>query len=72
MLTAYLLGDDSKFIYNSINEYELAIQPLRSIKNNLICAAVICRNAADLGADDERCYALSDYYINEMKKSECE
>lgn len=31
-LTAYLLGDDTKFIYNSINEYQLTIQHLRSIK----------------------------------------
>ncbi len=53
----------------SMNEYPLAAQPLRSIKNNLICGvAIMCRNAADLGADDERCYALSDYYINEVEQ----
>lgn len=34
----------------------------------MICmVAVICRYAADLGADDERCYALSDYYINKIE-----
>ncbi len=52
----------------SIDHFSLAMQPLRSIKNNMICAvAVMCRYAADLGADDERCYALSDYYINEIE-----
>ena len=52
----------------SMNEYPLAVQPLRSIKNGMICAvAVLCRYAADLGAEDERSYALSDYYINEIE-----
>lgn len=52
----------------SLIEFNLAQQPLRAIKNSLICfVAVTCRYAADLGADDERCYALSDYYINEIE-----
>lgn len=46
----------------------LANQPLRSLKNNMICGvAIFCRHAADLGADDQRCYALSDYYIREIE-----
>ncbi|MDR1108416.1 MAG: AraC family transcriptional regulator, partial [Spirochaetaceae bacterium] len=53
----------------SINDFPLADQPLRSIKNNLIAlVAVICRMAADLGADDQKSYILSDYYINEIEQ----
>lgn len=48
--------------------FVLAGQPLRSLKNSLICGiAVLCRHAADLGADDARCYALSDYLIREIE-----
>jgi AraC-like DNA-binding protein len=58
-----------QFINETMNEFPLASQPLRSIKNSMICTvAIICRYAADMGADDERCYALSDYYINEIEK----
>ncbi|MGN6711231.1 helix-turn-helix domain-containing protein [Anaerocolumna jejuensis] len=47
----------------------LASHPTRHMKNSIICMiAVICRHAADLGADDERCYALGDYYINEIEQ----
>lgn len=47
----------------------LASQPMRHIKNSIICMiAVTCRHAADLGADDKRCYALGDYYINELEQ----
>ncbi|MDF2485446.1 MAG: hypothetical protein K0R46_1614 [Herbinix sp.] len=68
LITAFLKGDVTGFTDPHIAEFPLASQPLRSIKNNLICAvAVMCRYAADLGADDERCYALSDYYINEIE-----
>ncbi|GGA34804.1 AraC family transcriptional regulator [Paenibacillus physcomitrellae] len=64
---AFLKGIDTQFEY-SWSEFPLAQQPLRAIKNHLICfVAVTCRYAADLGADDERCYALSDYYINEIE-----
>lgn len=57
------------FDFNSVMiNFPLAAQPLRSVKNSLICSvAVMCRYAADLGADDERCYAMSDYYINEIE-----
>ena len=69
LIRAFLRGDGSILYDRSIDEFQLAPQPLRSIKNNLICGvAVMCRYAADLGADDERCYALSDYYINEIEK----
>ncbi|GHT86019.1 hypothetical protein FACS18947_5470 [Bacteroidia bacterium] len=69
MLTELLCDDDvlDDFAFNN-DRVPLAAQPIRSVKNNVICTiAVICRHAADLGADDERCYALSDYYINEVE-----
>ncbi len=69
LITAFLKGDATGLKENQLDNYPLATQPLRSIKNNLICAvAVMCRYAADLGADDERCYALSDYYINDIEE----
>ncbi len=69
LITAFLKGDATGLSENQLDNYPLAPQPLRSIKNNLICAvAVMCRYAADLGADDERCYALSDYYINDIEE----
>lgn len=69
LITAFLKGDAAGLSENNLDNYPLAPQPLRSIKNNLICAvAVMCRYAADLGADDERCYALSDYYINDIEE----
>ncbi|HHU71157.1 MAG TPA: helix-turn-helix domain-containing protein [Clostridiales bacterium] len=59
---------DIQFAKKAVTKFSLAEQPLRAMKNSLICfVAVICRYAADLGADDERCYALSDYYINEIE-----
>lgn len=68
LVTAFLRGTEPLQMEGSIQDYQLADQPLRSIKNNLICTvAIMCRYAADLGADDERCYALSDYYINEIE-----
>lgn len=78
VITAFLQGSqiqpadvlmkDLQFSVDAMNDFPLAVQPLRGIKNSLIClVAVICRYAADLGADDERCYALSDYYINEIE-----
>lgn len=54
-----------------LDEFDLAEQPKRSAKNNCICfVATTCRHAADLGANDIRCYALSDYYIREIEKTE--
>lgn len=68
IITAFLKGSELPIPEGAIMDFPLATQPLRSIKNSLICAvAVLCRYAADLGADDERCYALSDYYINEIE-----
>lgn len=56
---------------DDVDHFPLARKELRSVKNGLICVvAVICRTAADLGADDEKCYALSDYYINEIENIE--
>jgi len=67
-LQTMLRGIHTEFFGKSLSKFPLARQPLRNIKNNLICfVAVTCRYAADLGADDERCYALSDYYINEIE-----
>lgn len=61
-------SDDIKLADKAITEFPLAAQPLRALKNSLICfVAIICRYAADLGADDAKCYALSDYYINEIE-----
>jgi AraC-like DNA-binding protein len=64
-----LANGDKKQLDKAITQFPLAAQPLRALKNSLICSvAVICRYAADLGADDEKCYALSDYYINEIEE----
>src|SRR4051812_32830338 len=68
ILNAFLQGGELQLTENTVMDFPLASQPLRSIKNSIICAvAIMCRYAADLGADDERCYALSDYYINEVE-----
>lgn len=68
IITAFLQGNNKPLPNLPMVDFPLASQPLRAMKNGLICAvAVICRYAADLGADDERCYALSDYYINEIE-----
>lgn len=71
MLNAILL--DPKFVLPQFavayDNRLLADQPNRSLKNHLICGvAILCRHAADLGADDKRCYALSDYYMREIDK----
>lgn len=71
-LIGQLLKGDLKILeaYSS-TQFVLASQPLRSTKNSLIClVAVTCRFAADIGADDRRCFVLSDYYINEIEKLE--
>lgn len=68
VITAFLQGNNPQLLDSTTTEFPLASQPLRSVKNSMICmVAVICRYAADLGADDERCYSLSDYYINEIE-----
>lgn len=49
-----------RYLYCPVDHFPLARKELRSIKNGLICVvAVICRTTADLGADDEKCYALN-------------
>ena len=68
IITAFFQGSNAQLPDLTKYEFPLAPQPLRSMKNNMICmVAVICRYAADFGADDERCYALSDYYINKIE-----
>ena len=50
-------------------DYPLADDNLRSTKNGFIClVAVICREAADHGADSIKSFALSDYFINRIEK----
>jgi len=45
--------------------------PLRAIKNGLICLlTTVSRSAIGYGADSDYCFALSDYYINEVEKRE--
>lgn len=67
-ITAFLQGNDQQLPILTMCDFPLASQPLRATKNGMICmVAVLCRYAADLGADDESCYALSDYYINEIE-----
>lgn len=64
-----LMGKEVSLIVDP-TDYPLAEQQSRSLKNNFICViALLCRHAADLGADDKKCYALSDYYINEIENS---
>ncbi|MDR0400568.1 MAG: helix-turn-helix domain-containing protein [Treponema sp.] len=67
--TALLLDAKTPIPKLPINKFPLADQPLRSIKNNLIAlVAIVCRAAADLGADDMKSYMFSDYYINEIEE----
>jgi len=70
LLDSFLLkGDIPDLTGFHSEQFVLAPQPLRSAKNLIIClVAVICRYAADHGADDRRCYALSDTYINKIEE----
>jgi AraC-like DNA-binding protein len=68
-----ILKNDLKFLdeitVETINTYQLASNPLRSLKNNVICVVtVLCRAAIDVGVEPEKCYALSDYYINVLEE----
>lgn len=57
----------------TINTYQLASNPLRSLKNNVICVVtVLCRAVIDVGVEPEKCYALSDYYINALEEKKDE
>ncbi|GGA42604.1 helix-turn-helix transcriptional regulator [Paenibacillus physcomitrellae] len=54
---------------DTINTYPLAEDSFRSLKNNVICVVtVVCRAVADVGVEPEKCFALSDYYINKLEK----
>jgi len=70
LLDSFLLKGDLPDLKDfPADQFILAQQPLRSAKNLIIClVAVICRYAADHGADDRRCYALSDTYINKIEE----
>lgn len=72
LLESFLLGGEIPDLTTiSLDQFSLAPQPLRSVKNLVIClVAVICRFAADTGADDRRCYALSDTYINIIEEQD--
>lgn len=49
--------------------YMLAPQRLRAVMNGAICLiAVVCRHVILRGADNEYCFALSDYYINRVEE----
>lgn len=62
-----LKGDESLESLGAY-DYPLASDPLRSTKNGFIClVAVVCRTAADIGADNLKSYALSDYFINRIE-----
>ena len=50
--------------------YMLAPQRQRGVMNSTICMiAVVCRKAMALGADNEYCYALSDYYVYRVEET---
>lgn len=69
LLDAFLKGDLPDLKAFPPDQFVLAAYPLRSAKNLIIClVAIICRYAADNGADDRRCYALSDTYINKIEE----
>lgn len=69
LLDMVLKGDFSALEKFSPDQFVLASQPLRSAKNLIIClVAVACRYAADLGANDQQCYAMSDYFINKIEE----
>jgi AraC-like DNA-binding protein len=68
-----ILKNDLSFLdeitVETINSYQLASNPLRSMKNNVICTiTVLCRAVIDVGVEPEKCYALSDYYINTLEE----
>lgn len=48
--------------------HPLAKDPLRSLKNNIICViSSVCREAISLGVNERYSYAMSDYYISELE-----
>lgn len=63
------LGFLDEMTAETINTYQLASNSLRSLKNNVICVVtVLCRAVIDVGVESEKCYALSDYYINALEE----
>jgi len=70
LLESVLLGEvDSMVRHGGEDRFPLANNAVRSIKNGMIATvAVLCRTAADLGADDKKCFASSDYYINQIEE----
>ena len=72
LLDAFLLKEEIPDLNGfPADRFFLAQQPLRSAKNLIIClVAIVCRYAADHGANDRRCYALSDTYINKIEDQE--
>ena len=73
LLRRLMLGKEEEISFDIMNndetfDYQLGPDPLRSIKNGLIClVAIICREAVDLGADNTKSFALSDYMINRIE-----
>lgn len=70
-LQEILLGKRELPALRDDNLITLAQSEIRAIKNGMIVTvALLCRTAADLGANDIRCYALSDYYISKIEEIE--
>lgn len=69
-MTAHRTNNQIRYLApESLGRYELAPDPLRSIKNGVIClVTVICRHVITLGVDPENSYALSDYSIFEVEE----
>lgn len=69
MLRRFFNGESeaTDYLFGLISDlsYMLAPQRLRAIRNGTICLiAIVCRKAMARGANNEYCFALSDYYIN--------
>lgn len=70
-LEEILLGKRELPALRDDNLITLAQSEIRTMKNGMIVTvALLCRTAADLGANDIRCYALSDYYISQIEEIE--
>ncbi|MDR2610993.1 MAG: AraC family transcriptional regulator [Clostridiales Family XIII bacterium] len=51
-----------------LGSYDLADEPLRSLKNSvIIMTSIICRESIKYGVADELCFSLSDYYIKRIE-----
>jgi len=72
MLDAYMQGEaevlDSVLSFTENNAHMLGPNPRRALMNSTIClVTVVCRAAIRHGAENEYCFALSDYYINRIE-----